>query len=226
MEATTVSLRVMIADRLGSTLRWEYAALLHSAAGSIRGCGPVRTGRAECFIQPTEREGGNAMKFDQWQGFAPGAWQESINVRDFIQKNYTPYTGDGQFLCGPTPRTSALMAKLNSLFAGGFGLASPESIMDKVCPACGYHFQQFRSNGLLGCDQCYDSFREELRPVIRRIQGSVIDKPDVPAEEAKASPEDKLKALKEELNKAVAAEEYERAAQLRDQIRAEEESKK
>ena len=57
------------------------------------------------------------MKFDQWQGFAPGAWQESINVRDFIQKNYTPYTGDGQFLCGPTPRTSALMAKLNSLFA-------------------------------------------------------------------------------------------------------------
>ncbi len=115
---------------------------------------------------------------------------------------------------------------LNSLFAGGFGLASPESIMDKVCPACGYHFQQFRSNGLLGCDQCYDSFREELRPVIRRIQGSVIDKPDVPAEEAKASPEDKLKALKEELNKAVAAEEYERAAQLRDQIRAEEEPKK
>ena len=57
------------------------------------------------------------MKFDQWQGFAPGAWQESINVRDFIQQNYTPYTGDGQFLCGPTPRTSALMAKLNSLFA-------------------------------------------------------------------------------------------------------------
>ena len=38
---------------------------------------------------------------------------------------------------------------LNSLFAGGFGLASPESIMDKVCPACGYHFAQFRSNGLL-----------------------------------------------------------------------------
>ena len=65
-----------------------------------------------------------------------------------------------------------------------------------------------------------------MRPVIRRIQGSVIDKPDVPAEAAKASPEDKLKALKEELNKAVAAEEYERAAQLRDQIRAEEESKK
>ena len=115
---------------------------------------------------------------------------------------------------------------LSSLFAGGFGLASPESMMDKVCPACGYHFSQFRSNGLLGCDQCYDSFKAELRPVIRRIQGSVIDKPETPAEAAKVSPEDKLKTLKEELNKAVAAEEYERAAQLRDQTRAEEDSKK
>ncbi len=57
------------------------------------------------------------MKFDQWQGFVPGEWQDTINVRDFIQKNYTPYTGDEQFLCGPTPRTSALMAKLNRLFA-------------------------------------------------------------------------------------------------------------
>lgn len=114
---------------------------------------------------------------------------------------------------------------LNSLFAGGFGLASPESIMDKVCPACGYHFAQFRSNGLLGCDQCYESFKEELRPVIKRIQGSVIDKPDAPAEEAKVSPEDKLKLLKEELARAVAAEEYERAAQIRDQIRAQEETK-
>ena len=78
----------------------------------------------------------------------------------------------------------------------------------------------------MGCDQCYDSFKAELRPVIRRIQGSVIDKPETPAEAAKVSPEDKLKTLKEELNKAVAAEEYERAAQLRDQIRAEEDSKK
>ena len=61
--------------------------------------------------------------------------------------------------------------------------------------------------------------------MIKRIQGSVLDKPDAPAEEAKVSPEDKLKLLKEELARAVAAEEYERAAQLRDQIRAQEETK-
>ena len=50
-----------------------------------------------------------------WEGFAPGKWQQEINVRDFIQKNYTPYEGDESFLCGPTDRTNRLMAKLNEL---------------------------------------------------------------------------------------------------------------
>ena len=38
------------------------------------------------------------MNFSQWNGFNPGVWQEEINVRDFIQRNYTPYTGDDTFL--------------------------------------------------------------------------------------------------------------------------------
>ena len=54
---------------------------------------------------------------EQWNGFVPGAWQNSINVRDFIQKNYKPYTGDDKFLAGPTPRTDRLMKKLNELMA-------------------------------------------------------------------------------------------------------------
>lgn len=51
-----------------------------------------------------------------WDGFKGTKWQEEINVRDFIQHNYTPYTGDESFLAGPTPRTSKLMDKLNDLF--------------------------------------------------------------------------------------------------------------
>lgn len=51
-----------------------------------------------------------------WQGFKPGVWQEEINVRDFIQQNYTPYEGDESFLCEATPRTKELMAKLEELF--------------------------------------------------------------------------------------------------------------
>ena len=43
-----------------------------------------------------------------WQGFIQGEWQNSINVRDFIQQNYTPYTGDESFLAGATPATTRL----------------------------------------------------------------------------------------------------------------------
>lgn len=52
-----------------------------------------------------------------WIGFKSGAWQSEINVRDFIQQNYTEYTGDSSFLQGATDRTRALMKKLDNLFS-------------------------------------------------------------------------------------------------------------
>ncbi|MDE7209404.1 MAG: formate acetyltransferase, partial [Clostridia bacterium] len=55
------------------------------------------------------------MKFEQWNGFKEGAWQEQIAVRDFINLNYTPYDGDKSFLAGPTERTKKVMEKVNKL---------------------------------------------------------------------------------------------------------------
>ncbi len=55
------------------------------------------------------------MKFDAWRDFVSGDWCEHINVRDFINKNYTPYTGNADFLAGPTARTTALNEKLREL---------------------------------------------------------------------------------------------------------------
>lgn len=55
------------------------------------------------------------MKYSNPCGFKLGKWQDEINVRDFIQTNYTPYEGDATFLAGATKRTSALMEKLNAL---------------------------------------------------------------------------------------------------------------
>ena len=45
------------------------------------------------------------MKFEQWNGFNLGDWQNEINVRNFIQKNYTPYEGDDSFLAEATEQT-------------------------------------------------------------------------------------------------------------------------
>src|ERR1700751_1348143 len=52
-----------------------------------------------------------------WRGFRPGDWYTSIDVRDFIVRNVTPYAGDEKFLAGPSKRTKAGWAKLQPYFA-------------------------------------------------------------------------------------------------------------
>ena len=54
---------------------------------------------------------------DCWRSFRPGDWQTSINVRDFIVRNVTPYTGSEDFLAGASQRTKAVWAKLQPYFA-------------------------------------------------------------------------------------------------------------
>lgn len=56
------------------------------------------------------------MEYKQWQGFKGGEWQEVINVRDFIQNNYTPYEGDSSFLEGATEKTLKLWDKVLKLY--------------------------------------------------------------------------------------------------------------
>lgn len=51
-----------------------------------------------------------------WQGFQDGPWRDAIDVRDFVQRNYTPYEGDASFLAGPTERTTSVWAKLSEMF--------------------------------------------------------------------------------------------------------------
>ena len=57
------------------------------------------------------------MMHENWTGFNAGVWQDEINVRDFIQTNYTEYRGTADFLAGATPRTNELMQTVNGLFA-------------------------------------------------------------------------------------------------------------
>ena len=57
------------------------------------------------------------MMYEQWHDFADGNWQEQIDVRDFIQRNYRPYDGDASFLSGATARTQAMNDKVQALFA-------------------------------------------------------------------------------------------------------------
>jgi hypothetical protein len=51
-----------------------------------------------------------------WRGFKPGLWQRDVNVRWFIQQNYTPYAGDAAFLAPPTERTRHIWKRMEDLF--------------------------------------------------------------------------------------------------------------
>ena len=56
------------------------------------------------------------MKFKEWNGFKKGSWQKRIDVRDFIQLNYTPYEGDDSFLADATEKTKKLWNEVQDLF--------------------------------------------------------------------------------------------------------------
>lgn len=103
---------------------------------------------------------------------------------------------------------------------------------EKRCSLCGSSFDEIVKAGKIGCAKCYDIFADELNPIIKRIHGDrgyVGRKPgrnsadNDPANEDNndaAKPEaDKLSFLKDELRRAVETENYERAAELRDEIR-------
>lgn len=90
----------------------------------------------------------------------------------------------------------------------------------KVCDACGMKFVEFRNTGRLGCPHDYDSFKEELVPLLQNIHGAVKHSGKVPRRVPKSRTEQvDLSQLRRRLQKAVTEEDYERAAALRDQIR-------
>ena len=67
------------------------------------------------------------MQFEQWNGFNAGNWQREIDVRSFIQKNYTLYTGDDSFLTPATNKTKAVWAKCEKLLLEEIAISDSSS---------------------------------------------------------------------------------------------------
>lgn len=92
------------------------------------------------------------------------------------------------------------------------------------CAACGATFEDFRATGRLGCPECYGAFGRPLRELMRRLHGATAhtgERYRAPGTaESPSTAEDSVEELQRQLREAVAAEDFERAAQLRDRIRA------
>ena len=96
----------------------------------------------------------------------------------------------------------------------------PARTATKACSGCGLSFAQFRQTGRVGCAECYQSFEVELSPLIERAQNGGTHHTGKAPRRAGTSVDRQLliQRLVKELDHAVAAEQYERAAQLRDRL--------
>jgi protein arginine kinase activator len=95
---------------------------------------------------------------------------------------------------------------------------------DAACPACGFTQVDFKKSGRLGCPTCYEHFSEGLETLLKSMHKGIRHVGKVPKryKHLKKASEitDKIKSLQRKLGKAIEAEQFERAAELRDEIRA------
>lgn len=93
---------------------------------------------------------------------------------------------------------------------------------DVACPFCGLTSTDFKKEGRLGCPQCYSTFEDSLRSLLRRIHGGTqhVGKVYLPPDPTLRETEMRLEALRKKLQRAIDAEDFERAAELRDEIKS------
>ncbi|MBI3312051.1 MAG: UvrB/UvrC motif-containing protein [Candidatus Omnitrophica bacterium] len=112
---------------------------------------------------------------------------------------------------------------LAGLLAGlaDFGAKNGPKVETSPCAQCGLTYEDFRKTGRLGCGNCYENFSKVLSPLLKRVHGSNRYQGRLfpPSRKKKAGPEEELGRLKERLKAAVAAEDFEEAARLRDRLR-------
>ena len=95
-----------------------------------------------------------------------------------------------------------------------------EDVSVKACPTCGMTYEDFRKVGRLGCAECYTTFKRNRGNLLKRIHGSPIHLGKSPARLVKpAKAKTELADLRHKLELAIGREEFEDAANLRDQIR-------
>ncbi len=130
---------------------------------------------------------------------------------------------------------STMLGGFNSLFKSLFENALPARTQATRCETCGSSYNDIMRTGMMGCADCYSLFRDEIMPTVRRVHGNTVhcgkNSPTYKVEireraerENEEKPEEKqlseLDSLKVQLDEAVKNQEFEKAAELRDRIKA------
>jgi protein arginine kinase activator len=106
------------------------------------------------------------------------------------------------------------------LIKGTSGLRESSAADKQTCPLCGVSFLEFRNTGRLGCPHDYDVFRDEMMPLLENIHDETRHSGKVPRRAPQGSQrQTSLMQKRNELKRAIAAEDYETAARIRDEIK-------
>lgn len=88
------------------------------------------------------------------------------------------------------------------------------------CEVCGCSFSDIVESGRMGCSECYATFKNELIPSLKRLHGKALHVGNSPSKAPKEETlEEKIRSLKEKLSQAVETQEFEKAAEIRDEIK-------
>lgn len=135
------------------------------------------------------------------------------------------------YVCEQCAReNSDLKINIHKLFSAIMGIDEPEGIEEAPfttlkCESCGMTLDEFNRTGLLGCAKCYDVFSDSIQTMLKRIHGNVKHHGKIPNKvSGRIRDEYNLRSLKEELQRCIENEEYEKAAQIRDKIKGLEKS--
>ncbi|MDX1945718.1 MAG: UvrB/UvrC motif-containing protein [Pirellulaceae bacterium] len=144
-----------------------------------------------------------------------GPEPQEVHLCEGCAKTYLTQ-GDGP----PSPAAPTLAAVLAKQLKLGQAAEELSKLDQRACPKCGITFYEFRNQGRLGCPHDYSFFERELTPLIMNIHGETKHTGKRPQSAAPSTAEQTERIrLRREMKQAIDKEDYERAGQLRDELR-------
>ncbi|NLM76202.1 MAG: DNA helicase UvrBC [Clostridiaceae bacterium] len=126
-------------------------------------------------------------------------------------------------VCNECAGAYGVKIDLNSLITGLLGIDGDQMVKQRAvvrCDRCGMTVEDFNRTGKMGCGTCYEVFQESMQELLTRIHGNTRHRGKIPIKfELKQKNDLRIEELKKQLEECIRTENYERAAQIRDEIK-------
>lgn len=127
------------------------------------------------------------------------------------------------YVCEQCAGAYGVKIDLNSLITGLLGIDDEQMLSQRAvirCDRCGMTVEDFNRTGKMGCSRCYEVFQEPMQELLTRIHGNTRHRGKIPVRfELRQKTDLRIEELRKELEECIRTENYERAAQIRDEIR-------